>query len=217
MERTAKVIVDQECGLFHPFTAVWIYLIVFVAALIVDVIPVISPPAWTIMVFMQMKFDLNIWGVLAAGVMGSTVGRYLLQIYMPKFADTIICRHKREDLEFLGKKLGQSTWRCWCVVLLHTFTPLSTSALFTAAGIAKVKPYKLLVPFVIGKSISDGAMILTGRYAAENANELVHSLFSVKAIAAMVISVIAIGLFLFIDWHLLLEKKKLVFRFKIWK
>src|SRR5438105_1211943 len=58
------------------------YLLVFVASLIVDIIPFIGPPAWTVMVFLQLKFHLNIWWVLLAGVSGSTIGRYILTLYI---------------------------------------------------------------------------------------------------------------------------------------
>src|SRR3954463_16018345 len=110
---------------------VYWYLIVFAGSLAVDLIPVVGPPAWIVMVFMQMKFGLNVWGVLAAGVAGSTVGRYLLGVYMPHIAGKVLKRQKQEDLEFVGKKLGQNTATCWGFVLLHTFTPLPTTTLFT--------------------------------------------------------------------------------------
>ena len=137
----------------------WLYFIVFSGALAVDVIPLVGPPAWTLMVFMQMKFQLNIWGVLIAGVLGSTLGRYLLAIAMPKLSKHLVNRHKREEMEFMGKKLGKKTWQCWLFVLLYTLTPLSSTALFTAAGMAKVQPLKLLVPFFIGKFASDALMV----------------------------------------------------------
>ena len=51
-------------------------------------------------------------------------------------------------------------------MFLYTVTPLSTTALFTAAGIARVKPLHTVPPFFCGKCVSDGVMILTGHYAA---------------------------------------------------
>ena len=193
------------------------YLIVFAGALAVDLIPVVGPPAWVVMVFMQMKYDLNVWGVLAAGVAGSTLGRYLLGVYMPHVASSILKRQKQEDLAFLGRKLGQSTRRCWAFVLIHTFTPLPTTTLFTAAGIAKIHPAKLLVPFVIGKTTSDMMMIFAGRFTVRNIEQLVHGIFSIKAILASAIGVLALALFLFIDWRRWLQKKEFALRFNIWK
>ncbi|PYJ07821.1 MAG: hypothetical protein DMF06_14545 [Verrucomicrobia bacterium] len=56
----------------------WAYLLVFLAALAVDTIPVFAPPAWILLVFLLVKFHLNPWAVVVVGVTGSTIGRYLL-------------------------------------------------------------------------------------------------------------------------------------------
>ena len=195
----------------------WMYLVVFASALAVDLIPIIGPPAWTVMVFLLIKFNLNPWWVLAAGVPGSALGRFLLSLYIPKVSNKIIKRRKREELEFVGKKLGQKTWRSWLFVFIYTITPLSSTALFTAAGVAKINPAQIIPPFFLGKFISDAVMILTGRYAAGNTSGLVQGTFSVKGIVTAVVGLLVIGAFLFIDWRVLLEKEKLKFNFKIWK
>src|SRR5256885_12621125 len=124
----------------------WLYLLVFLSALAVDLVPVIGPPAWTVMVFLLMKFDLNPWGVLAAGVPGSALGRFLLSLYIPKVSSKFLKRRKNDDLEFVGKKLAPNNCRTWLFVFIYTLTPLPTTALFTAAGLAKVKPVQIVLP-----------------------------------------------------------------------
>ena len=79
----------------------WIYILVFIAACIVDLVPFIGPPAWTVMVFFQIRYDLNIWFVLATGVIGSTLGRYLLSLYVPWLSDKFIKVKKNDDLKFI--------------------------------------------------------------------------------------------------------------------
>src|SRR5258705_6479514 len=101
------------------------YLAVFLAALAVDLIPIMAPPAWTVMVFLLVKFDLNPWLVLLAGVPGSTLGRYIYSLYVVKFSDKFLKRQKQEEMEYLGKKLGQKLWPAWIFVFLYTLTPLS--------------------------------------------------------------------------------------------
>ena len=46
----------------------WQYLLVFIGALLFDVVPFPFPPAFTIMVFLQIMFGLNIWLVIGFGV-----------------------------------------------------------------------------------------------------------------------------------------------------
>ena len=193
------------------------YLAVFLSALVVDLIPVFAPPAWTISVVLLMKFHLNPWIVLPLCVSGSTLGRYILSLYIPRFARHFIRQTKKEELEFLGKKLGQKLWRSWAFVFIYTVTPLSSTALFTAAGVAEVNPLQTIPPFFCGKFISDALMIFTGDYAATNFQDLVHGTFSPKGIVIAVLGLVIIGGFLFLDWRALLQKKKFRFDFKIWK
>ena len=190
------------------------YLVVFLSSLVVDLIPVFAPPAWMLMVFFLVKFHLNPWAVVVCGVVGSTIGRYIFSLYVPKIADKLIKRHKAEELELMGKKLSQNLWPSWLFVFIYTLTPLSTSALFTAAALAKVKAVRTVPPFFFGKFVSDAMMIFTGRYAVQN---LVHSTFSVKGIVIIVFALAIIGGFLFVDWRMLLQKKKVQFHFNIWK
>src|SRR3954469_16471372 len=154
----------------------WAYLGAFLGSFAVDLIPVAAPPAWTVMVFFILKFDLNPLIVLVLGVIGSTLGRYLFSLYIPKVSSKILKPRKEKELEFVGKKLGGSLWRTWTFVFIYTLTPLSTTALFTAAGMAKVPPNRTLPPFFAGKFISDAIMILTGHYLAGNAGDTFKNL-----------------------------------------
>ena len=64
----------------------WQYALVFLGTLLVDIVPFPLPPAFTVMVFLQILYDLNIWAVIAIGVVGSIVGRYVLTLYIPKLS-----------------------------------------------------------------------------------------------------------------------------------
>jgi membrane protein YqaA with SNARE-associated domain len=193
------------------------YGVVFLAALAVDIIPLLAPPAWTIAVFLLVRFHLNPLIVLLLCASGSTLGRYLMSLYIPRFANLFIKRRKTDELEFLGKKLSQSLWQSWLFVLIYAVTPLSTTALFMAAGVAKVKPSHTLPPFFCGKLLSDAIMIFSGFYAANNFKALVNGIYSPKAIMALALGLVVVAWFLFLDWRALLQRKKFKFNFKIWK
>ena len=49
------------------------YFLVFVATLVVDTIPVVAPPAWTVLVLLLLLFHLNPWVVVFSIIM-SRVG-----------------------------------------------------------------------------------------------------------------------------------------------
>src|ERR1035437_4079525 len=89
----------------------WQYLLVFIGSFLFDVVPFPFPPAFTIMVFLQIRFDLNIWWVIVFGVAGSIFGRYILTLYIPHLAGRIFKRAKNEDVEYLGEKMKEKGWR----------------------------------------------------------------------------------------------------------
>lgn len=195
----------------------WPYVIVFFSALALDLIPFFLPPAWVAMVFLMVRFDLNPWLVLIFGTVGATVGRYLFAIYVARFSTRFIKRAKNEDLEFLGQKLTQTLRRAWLFVLLYTLAPISTTPLMIAAGIAKVKPVKLLPPFFVGKLVSNGVVIFAGQFVATDIKDMFHGSFSVKGILVTVSGILFVAALFFINWRALLQHRQFKFTFKIWK
>jgi membrane protein YqaA with SNARE-associated domain len=193
------------------------YLLVFLLSFVVDLIPFIGPPAWTAMVYCQIKYDLNVWIVLVIGVIGSTIGRYLLALYMPYISTRMLSRKKDEDLQFLGKKLGGKKWQVQVFVFVYTLIPVPTTPLFTALGMARISPMFVVLPFFIGKFISDALMVHAGKFAAENIEKIAEGLLSWKTILGSLVGLVLLSLFLFVDWQTLLEKKKFRLSFSIWK
>ena len=193
------------------------YLLAFVLSLLVDLIPFIGPPAWMAMVYCQIKFDLNVWIVLVLGVIGSTIGRYLLALYMPYISTKLISKKKDEDLKFLGKKLAGKKWQVQAFVFIYTLIPVPTTPLFTAVGMARLNALSIIPAFLVGKFISDALMVHAGKFAAENIELLIKGLLSWKTIVGTSIGLILLLMFLFIDWRTLLEHKKFRMSFSIWK
>ncbi len=195
----------------------WLYVIVFLASLLVDLLPFVGPPAWTVMVFLQMRYGLNIWLVLIFGVLGSTLGRYILSLYIPMLSAHMIKDKKSRDIQFIGEKLGKSGWKVQLFVLFYTLLPLPSTPLFTAAGMAKIRAMIILPAFLVGKFTSDMIMVLTGDYVAKNAVSISKGLLSWKSISGTAVGIVIILMFLFIDWHKLLQEKKFTMNFNIWK
>lgn len=191
------------------------YLVVFLAAVAVDAIPVFAPPAWTIFVILVLTFRLNPWVAVIIGVTGSTLGRYILSLYIPKVSSNVINRRENQNLRYIGDKLGQRAWIASVFVLLYTLTPLSTTALFTAAGMAGVNSWYILPPFFCGRLITDGALVYTGKYAARNLSDVIRGEFSWQSIVLLLAGLATIAVVLFIDWRQLLEKHHLKLRFNI--
>lgn len=188
---------------------------VFMGSLFFDVVPIPFPPAFTIMVFLQIMFDLNIWWVIVIGVAGSILGRYILTLYIPLLAGKIFKRSKNEDVEFLGKKMKEKGWKSQLVIIAYSLLPLPTTPLFLAAGMAKIKPLYIIPAFFIGKFTSDSITVHLGKYASEHAKNIMEQALSWKSITSLVVGVLLVCALFFIDWRSLIQKKKFQLKFKI--
>ena len=195
----------------------WQYFLVFISAFAVDVVPFPLPPAFTLLVFLQVLFKLNIWAVIFIGVGGSILGRYILTLYIPKVAGTIFKPAKNEDVQYLGKRLKEKGWKSQVAIFVYSLLPLPTTPLFIAGGMAKMKPYYIIPAFFVGKLISDTVAVLIGKYAAENTQSLFHGMVNWKSITGLVAGLILLFALIFIDWRELLQHKNFKLRFNIWK
>ena len=195
----------------------WQYLLVFIGAFLFDVVPFPSPPAFTIMVFLQIIYDLNIWFVILTGVTGSILGRYVLTLYIPKIAGKLFNPAKNEDVQYIGRVMKSKGWKSQLVIIAYSLLPLPTTPLFIAAGMAKVKPIYIIPSFFIGKFTSDCILVYFGKYGAKSAENLLQGVINWQSILSLLIGVFFVGTLLFIDWRALIQKKEYKLNFKIWK
>ena len=195
----------------------WHYLEVFLGSLIFDIVPIPFPPAFTIMLFLQIKYDLNIWLVIAIGVMGSILGRYILTLYIHFFANKIFKESKNEDVQFLGEKMKEKGWKSQMAILAYSLLPLPTTPLFLAGGMARIRPLYIIPAFLVGKFTSDTIVVNLGKYTSENTQSLMDGILSWKTISSLLIGLLFLFFVLFIDWRSLIQKNKFQLNFRIWK
>ena len=195
----------------------WQFLLVFIGAFAFDVVPFPFPPAFTIMIFLQITFGLNIWWVITIGVVGSIFGRYILTLYIPYIADSIFKPSKNEDVQFLGAKMKEKGWKSQLAIIAYSLLPLPTTPLFLAGGMAKIKPLYIIPAFFIGKFTSDSIAIHLGKYASENSQSMMENLLSWKSFASLTVGFILLCALLLIDWRSLIQQKTFKLNFKIWK
>lgn len=195
----------------------WQYVLVFLGAMIMDITPFPLPPAFTVMIFLQIMFNLPIWPVVVVGVIGSVLGRYVLTLYIGKLSTHIFSREKHDDVEYLGNQMKSRGWKTQAFIVLYSLMPLPTTPLFIAAGMARLQPLFIVPAFFIGKFTSDTAAVLAGNYAAKNTADLMNGLVSWQSVAGLIIGALLICALLFVDWRTLFQHGKLKLQFNVWK
>src|SRR4051812_40822541 len=102
----------------------WQYILVVAGTFLVDLVPVPLPPAFTVMIFLQLYFKLELWKVVLLGVSGSILGRFVLTLYIPHVSGSIFKKTKNEDVEFLGKIMKKKGWKGHLFIFLYSLLPL---------------------------------------------------------------------------------------------
>lgn len=195
----------------------WQYSLVFLGALLFDIVPFPFLPAFTIMIFLQLYFHLNLWACIVIGVLGSILGRYILTLYIPYISNAYFKPAKNEDIVFLGKQLKEKGWKGQLIILLYSLLPLPTTPLFVAAGMSRIGGLYIIPAFFIGKFASDTAALSMGKLASENINSLKSNILSWQSLLGLTVSLLLLCAILFVDWRSLIEKKKFILDFKIFK
>jgi len=193
------------------------YLLVFAGAFAVDVFPIPLPPAFTIMMALQMIYGLNVWVVIAVGVAGSIAGRYILSLYIPKVSGRLFKPSKNRDVQFLGRALSRKGWKTHAMICLYSLLPLPTTPLFVAGGMARLHPLQILPGFIVGKLVSDTVAVLVGENAVKTAGALAQGMISWKSITGLTLGLAMLLALIFIDWRTLLHRRRFRLKFNIWR
>ena len=193
------------------------YVFVFLGALLFDVVPFPFLPAFTIMIYLQVHYHLEVWAVLFLGVAGSILGRYLLTLYIPLLSGRFFKASKNEDVQFLGEHLKSKGWQSQAVIVAYSLLPLPTTPLFLAAGMARIRPLYIIPAFFVGKLSSDSVAVAMGKYASQNLGSLRATALSWQSIAGLAASLLLLLALLFIDWRVLIQQRKFTLAFHIFK
>ncbi|MFB9088445.1 hypothetical protein [Flavobacterium paronense] len=148
---------------------------------------------------------------------GSILGRYILTLYIPFISDKYFKPAKNEDIMFLGKKLKEKGWKSQLVIIAYSLLPLPTTPLFVAGGMSKISPLYIIPAFFVGKFISDTIALSFGKFASENIETIENHIISWQSISGFLASLLLLFALIFIDWRTLIQKKKFLLKFKVFK
>jgi membrane protein YqaA with SNARE-associated domain len=194
-----------------------IYIILAISVIIVNSLPAFAPPTWTLIVFFLNYYNLNIFAVVVISVIAATMGRLFLYSYIQTFSKFVFNKWEEKNLEYLGKKIGKNKKTSLLFIFLYSITPLSTTALFVASSIARVNIFILGLGFFLGRLVSYSFLAGTSLLIVNSLSEVIKNPLSFESIFLTILGFLILLIITFIDWKELLEKRKFVLNFKIWK
>lgn len=192
------------------------YLLLAGIIMLVNLLPAFAPPTWAILVVFITQNQLSVPLVILCGVVAATLGRWILSNYTSWLARHTFNANQEQNLAYLGQRLGNTKTANFLFITLYCLTPLSSAALFIAAGMINMNRGVLLGGFFLGRLVSYSVLVTAASTLATNLQDITEpGGITVLGVIFSILAVAALALFVCIDWRVLMEKKKLQFQWKI--
>lgn len=163
-----------------------------------NLLPAFAPPTWSILAFFVLTYDLHPVVLIAIGIIGATLGRYLLALAF-RAARPHLPQGWVANMENAGSYITHSRGHAWAMFLLFFLSPLSSAQLFEAAGVMKnVALRPLCTAFAAGRVLTYSTYV-SGAHLLKESNigqVITRNIKSPEAIAlqiVMVVLLVALG------------------------
>lgn len=137
--------------MYDMFTA---YLLLALLIYVINVIPALMPPTWTILVFTVIKFNLHVVPSVLLGAISATLGRITLYYLARTYLRPFLSEKTKKNMDALGKFLNARSHLTVGLVVIYAFFPIPSNQVYIAAGLAKVNIKLFALSFFIGRIIS---------------------------------------------------------------
>lgn len=192
------------------------YLVLLGSVLLVNLLPAFAPPTWALLVFFMTRYELSPALVVLCGVTAATMGRWILTWYTAWIAHFLFNKEQEENLSYLAGRLGKTPLANFLFIVLYCLTPLSSAALFVAAGMINMRRDVLLAGFFVGRLMSYSVLILAANRLTATIRDVTdQGGVTLTGIIASVLALVVLAMFLCLDWRALLEHRKIQFNWKI--
>jgi len=189
------------------------YAIVIAIAFALNIVPVFTPPTWTVLAFFHIQWGLVGWVLALGGAIAATFGRVILAS-IASWVVKFFSKKYRENIDYLRSFLAKREKAVAGFALLYAAVlPISSSQFFIAVGLTKLRLWLIAPAFFLGRLVSYTLLIYGTGFVANQLQEVFAGYYSNWLLIPLEILSIALLWFLVkIDWRALFETKH--FRFK---
>jgi membrane protein YqaA with SNARE-associated domain len=148
------------------------WLAVLAGLVVVNTIPLFMPPTWAVLAWLHVQESVPIWGLAAAGAIGSTIGRGTLAMVSRLAGPRILPRRWRANIQaVVDLLLSRSSLRASSLALF-AWGPVSSNYLFIAAGISGAPLLLPLIVYAIARFISYMVVVSATQTTVNSFNDL---------------------------------------------
>jgi len=175
------------------------YLLAIGLVFAANVVPAFAPPTWSLLVYLELSYDMRPAVLVVIGVVAAAAGRTVLAYGARRSTRWMPVAYVR-NMETVGRALTRSKGRTLATLGLFLLSPLSSAQLFAAAGIMKtVRLRPLVLAFALGRAVTYSSYV-TGAHLVKNSTfgdvvlEALRSPWAIAVQVLMLAAVVALGM-----------------------
>ena len=168
--------------------------------LLVNVMPLLGPPTWVVLVLLRLHLGVDVVPLVAIGAVSATTGRVLLALGTRHVARWLPAG-RVASLRAAGGLVAQHRARAAAGLGLFLLSPLPSAQLFEAAGLMNLALRPLAVAFLLGRTVSYSAYAGAAAAADESYGDAFrNSLTSWPSLLLQVALLVAVWQLSRFDW-----------------
>ncbi|HWU31562.1 MAG TPA: hypothetical protein VN108_01740 [Marmoricola sp.] len=178
-----------------------LYLAAVAIVFAVNLMPVLGPPTWAVLILLMLNWHLNAATLVILGAIGAGGGRYVLALASRALRHKVGER-RRQNLRAAQEALTGHKLGAVAGIGLFALSPLPSAQLFEAAGILELPLVPLTTAFFAGRIVSYSIYVSSASLAAKHYGSVISSaLTSPTGIALQVAMLVALVLLAEVDWR----------------
>lgn len=185
----------------------------FAAIFLLNIIPILGPPTWTVLAFISFSYPIpSLPLFILVALFASTSGRLVLTLSSKHILRNHLLSEKyRRNMDYLRRHLEKRPYYASAVFFIEAFTPLPSDQLFIAYGLTGMKLRYAFIPFVVARIFTYSFSVYAASEVAKTlwAKSLAHiSFLSWSFILAEILLLFLVYYFVKTDWeHFILHRK----------
>jgi membrane protein DedA with SNARE-associated domain len=157
------------------------------------------PPAWMVLASMRAYTQVALLPLTIGGSAAAALGRLLYAWQVKKFTHRLPPDAQANARALAVAAHSRLRWP-WLLVVVYSFLPISSDAVFTAVGMGALPVHSTVVAFFLARSIYNTLMVLAAGPVASNLADLFAGRLGWQSILVVLLAAGGYVLFLKLPW-----------------
>ncbi|MBU0975696.1 MAG: hypothetical protein ABIE03_06890 [Patescibacteria group bacterium] len=195
-----------------------IYIITSIVIILINVIPAFMPPTWTVVSFVYIRNEVNLFVLTLIAAISSSSGRFLLAKFSKTVVPAVFSVSAVRNLDFIGLKIDKGKIQIFLISLIWALSPFPSNTLFLAVGFSGARLRYTFAGFFTGRLVSYYSLAYASKLVYVSIQDiLAEGILNWQSLIITSSGFILLIFYLALDWESLFTSKKLKFSFSIFK